>query len=58
MVDEIEKNGRVDGLSFFCVFEREVQMGAGTASTVACLGDDGAVMGQRQESLAADAYPQ
>lgn len=27
MLDKIEKNGRVDGSSFFCVFECEVQVG-------------------------------
>ena len=28
MLDKIEKNGRVDGSSFFCVFECEVQVAA------------------------------
>ena len=36
MLDKIEKNGRVDGSSFFCVFECEVQVGTSTATTVAC----------------------
>ena len=41
MLDEIEKNGRVDGSSFFCVFKREVQMGTCTTAAVSCQGDDG-----------------
>ena len=44
MLDKIEKNGRVDGSSFFCVFECEVQVGTSTATTVACQGDDGGGM--------------
>lgn len=44
MLDKIEKNGRVDGSSFFCVFECEVQVGTSTATAVACQGDDGAGM--------------
>ena len=39
MLDKIEKNGRVDGSSFFCVFECEVQVGTSTATTVACQRD-------------------
>lgn len=42
MLDKIEKNGRVDGSSFFCVFECEVQVGTSTATTVACQRDDDA----------------
>lgn len=42
MLDKIEKNGRVDGSSFFCVFECEMQVGTSTATTVACQRDDDA----------------
>ena len=42
MLDEIEKNGRVDGSSFFCVFECQMKMWTSTATAVACQRDDGA----------------
>ena len=42
MLDKIEKNGRVDGSSFFCVFECEVQVGTSTATTVDAGTDVGA----------------
>ena len=35
-LNNTEKNGRVDGSSFFCVFECEVQVGSGATTAVAC----------------------